>query len=184
MKNRREDMQKRLHHIHSEQKDADKSVTYIFQNHKNHDYSLPKKSLCGKKMISPKQTFHGDEYFVAFVKTGDIRIIQVLQPKSVDTPEPVADAPVAVQQVVATEAVANKTLTESATIVCESSQGDKMEKLILDQPDKVTFDGKKEHLVRETPKVIKDHRIPSARQNEEDVLLTENPMAGIDVISD
>lgn len=181
MKNRREDMQKRLHHIHSQQKAADNEKTYIFQNHKNHDYSLPKKSLCGKKMIGPKQVFHGDEYFIAFVKTGDIRIVQVLPPKNVDTPEPVVETPIAVQNnVVQQKEEPVETLVESNTVVCESSQGDKMEKLILDQPDKVTFEGKQEHLVRETPKVIKDHKVPVS---EEDLLLTENPMAGIDIIN-
>ncbi len=171
MKNRREDMQKRLHIIHSQQKDSGNNVTYIFQNHKNHDYSLPKKSLCGKKMIGPRQTFHGDEYFVAFVKTGDIRIVQVLQPTNVNTPETVSSETV-------------ETKVESNTVITESSQGANMEKLILDQPDKVTFDGKQEHLVRETPKVIKDHKNPAQLSNETEVLLTENPMSGIDIISD
>jgi hypothetical protein len=169
MKNRREEMQKRLQILHSRDKVAANSTTYIFENHKNHDFSLPKKSLCGKTMIGPRQRFKGDEYFITFVKTGDIRIVETLAPVNVDN---------------TVQASVSEKVVEPVQVVCESSKGDSMEKLILDQPDKVTFDGKQEHLVRETPKVIKDHKVPVSKDNNEEVLLTENPMSGIDIIND
>ena len=57
-----------------------------------------------------------------------------------------------------------------------------MEKLILDQPDKVTQHGKTESVVVNTNpnQVIKDHN--SSNQPEKDVLLVESPMDGIDIV--
>lgn len=151
-------LSEKLGKLHAETQNLESKTLYIFENNKTWDYSLPKKSLCGRKIIPPRGRFKGDEYFLQFVRSGDIKLVEAIAPK-VNPPESV-----------------NK-LNEN------TNQGDKMEKLILDQPDKVTVQGKTESVVVNTNpnnKVIKDHN--TSNQPQEDVLLVENPMAGIDII--
>lgn len=127
---------------------------YIYENHKKHDFSLPKKSICGQQIIGPGRRFKGDEYFMMFVKTGDLRIHEVLNP------------------------------TPPAQSLNEASEV-KMEKLILDQPEKFTTSGQTEHVVVNNPKIQKINEITKEGDQPKpgDVLLNENPMAGIDIIS-
>jgi hypothetical protein len=127
---------------------------YIYENHKKHDFSLPKKSICGQQLIGPGRRFKGDSYFMMFVKTGDLRIHEVLE-----------SAPP----------------TEKLN---EASEGN-MEKLILDQPEKFTSKGQTEHVLENNPQVQPMNEITkdNAKQPAGDVLLVENPMAGIDIIS-
>jgi hypothetical protein len=168
-KNKAEIIQNRLKAIHNQSKPDLTKNTYIFQNHKKHDFALPHKSFDGKKYIAPGQTFHGDEYFMMFVKTGDLRISKVIE----GVPEPVE--------------IAENNLNESVnTVVTESKEGVPMEKLILDQPDKVTSEGTVEHVVRQPQRVLKDHNLSDQKTPEQiaqDVLLNESPMSGIDIIN-
>ena len=57
------------------------------------------------------------------------------------------------------------------------------QKLILDQPDMVTNQGKVEHVICQKPKVqpINDASIPNPNATE-NVLLTEDPMEGLTII--
>lgn len=148
-KDRAEALQEKLAAIHQKPADFDNEITYIFENHKPVDFSLPKKSICGKKMIPPKGRFRGDEYFITFVKSGDLRLVDTIHPKP-------------------------KTLNENA--------GASMEKLILDQPERFTNQGKTENVVvTNNPKqVLNDNNNPNPKQ--QDVLLVESPMEGIDII--
>ncbi len=150
-------LQAQLQRIHSSQSKVTSKTTHIFQNHRNHEYTLAKESLCGKKVLRPKETFKGDDYFITFVRLGELKILETFEAPAVNTTE---------------------TLNESNT------QGAPMEKLILDQPNKVTTQGTVEHVVSEQPKAVKVQNINDANQNglEEDVLLVENPMAGIDIV--
>ena len=130
---------------------------YIFENHKKADFSLPKKSACGKKMIGPRGRFTGDEYFLNFVKTGDLRMIEVLPAKKENTPEQLN----------------------------ESSEGN-MEKLILDQPEKFTSHGKTEHVVATQPHQQKLTEISGENEKSQpskDILLNEHPMDCIDIVN-
>jgi hypothetical protein len=130
---------------------------YIFENHKNLDFSLPRKSVCGKKMIGPRGRFTGDDYFLNFVKTGDLRMIEILPPK-----------------------------TESVTEQINESSEVSMEKLILDQPEKFTTQGKTEHVVTNPPHQQKLSEIAgegAKLQPTNDVLLNEHPMDGIDIVN-
>jgi hypothetical protein len=165
-KNKAEAMQERLKNIHSLSKPDLTKNTYIFQNHKKHDFALPHKSFDGKKYIGPGQTFHGDEYFMMFVKTGDLRINRVIEGVS--------------------EIVENN-LNESVNNVgTQLKEGASMEKLILEQPNKVTTEGTVEHVVRQPQTVLRDHNVSNQKTPEQaaqDVLLNENPMAGIDIIN-
>jgi len=150
-------LSEKLGKLHAQTQNLDTKTLYIFENNKTWDYSLPKKSLCGRKLIPPKGRFKGDEYFLQFVKSGDIKLVEAIAPKV--NPAPSVN-----------------TLNEN------TQQGDKMEKLILDQPDKVTQHGKTESVVVNTNpnQVIKDHN--SSNQPQTDVLLVESPMDGIDII--
>lgn len=144
-----ERLQERLAQAHQRPSDFTDQITYIFENHRLADYSLPKKSIDGKKIIPPKGRFHGDEYFISFVKSGDLRLVDTIHPKP-------------------------KTLNEGT--------GATMEKLILDQPERFTNEGKTENvLVTNTKRqVLNDGNEENKQQ--ESVLLVEHPMEGIDII--
>jgi len=64
---------------------------YIYENHKKHDFSLPKKSICGQQLIGPGRRFKGDSYFMMFVKTGDLRIHEVLEITKDNAKQPAGD---------------------------------------------------------------------------------------------
>lgn len=54
------------------------------------------------------------------------------------------------------------------------------DKLILDQPDQITNQGKVEHVIVDTPKaVIKENETNKPQEN---VLITENPIDGLEII--
>ena len=55
------------------------------------------------------------------------------------------------------------------------------EKLLLDQPDTVTPDGKVEHVVVTTP-VPLNETTPAASGPKKDVLINEDPMEGVDIL--
>jgi hypothetical protein len=54
-------------------------------------------------------------------------------------------------------------------------------KLILDQPDKVTHQGTVEHVVVDAPKALNE-AAPTVKKPQEDVLITEDPMDGVDIL--
>ncbi len=141
------EVQARIKELQKTEQDYANEIYYIFQNHRRSDLALPKKSICGKKLIPPGGTFKGDEYFMAFVKTGDMRLVQTVHPPY-------------------------KPVNEST--------GENMEKLILDQPETFTREGKTENVAKSTPKQLMNDN--NQNKNSEDVLLTENPMEGIEII--
>jgi len=146
MNSKTSEIQAKIKFMQKTEGDFANEIHYIFQNHKRSDFSLPKKSICGKKLIPPGGTFKGEEYFMTFVKTGDIRLINIIHP------------PV-------------KKINEAT--------GVKMEKLILDQPDTYTQEGKTESVVKETKtQVLNDNNSNEQKY----ILLTENPMEGIEII--
>lgn len=54
------------------------------------------------------------------------------------------------------------------------------DKLILDQPDQITNQGKVEHVIADTQKaIIKEN---DANKNQDNVLITENPIDGLEII--
>ena len=154
-----EKLQSQLSLLHGNATGKDR-ILYIFENKNKYDFCLPRTSVCGKRIIGPKMRFKGDEYYMSLVKSGELKLIEILHPK-VETP-----------------------VVDNVEVLKENaSQGEKMEKLILDQPDKVTHQGKIERVVQPQPKVIKDHKINSVEQQAEEILLNENPMSGIDIIN-
>lgn len=128
---------------------------FIFRNaSKVSDLTLPKPANDGRKVIEPFQEFQGDDYFMHMLKTHEIRLVQVLIPPDQE----------------------RKVMSE--------------EKLILNQPETYTNEGKVE-LVRDTEKILTEvaptkncHckcKCNEVQQNV-DVLLTEDPLAGVDIL--
>ena len=137
---------------------------YIFRNRTSGDLTLPKPTAKGSRVpIKPGEEFEGDSYFLNMVRTNElslVRTIQAPQPPGVD-------------------------------IMNEQS------KLILDQPPIVTSDGTIEHVVHPTTKGIPGIRTPNSSHvptpvkpvNEQptppaEVLLTEDPLEGVDILID
>jgi hypothetical protein len=142
---------------------------YIFENHKSHDLSLPRKSYDGKTLIPPRGRFKGDEYFLMLQKTGMVRLVS--SEPYIRNPAPVVAEQKAPEQ--------PKPLNEA--------QENSMEKLILDQPEKFTARGHSEavnvnnHPQVESCKAAQENA--NASNKNKDVLLTENPLDGIDIIT-
>jgi hypothetical protein len=57
-----------------------------------------------------------------------------------------------------------------------------MNKLILDQPDRVTTQGKTEVVVSDIPTPVKLNEVPVEGKNPQDVLINENPIDGVQII--
>jgi hypothetical protein len=111
------------------------SGLYLYENRQNADLTLPRPTRSGLRSVGPKQQFQGDDYYLQLVRTGYLKLINVIQ-----TPEQ--------------EANMNE------------------QKLILDQPDKVTHQGKVEQVA--TPAQIPLHE--SGEQPQPEVLLNEGPV--------
>lgn len=150
---------------------------YLFENHRNHDLSLPRKSFDGKTLIPPRGRFKGDSYFLMMLQTGYCRLI---------SSEPYIKTPTAAvvteQKVNETVAVKVETRTDNQlneNVVKEST----VEKLILDQPEKFTKTGQSEQAnVRSENNLREINSESNAHAQNKDVLLTENPLDGIDII--
>jgi len=142
-----QDLQNRLNNLTPAQQHVEGDTIYTFENHRTHDFSLPKKSFDGKSLIPPKGKFKGDAYFLMFLKTGDVRLVSA---------EP---------------------------YINESKKENDMQKLILDQPDRVTSHGKTESVVVDTPtQQVLTETPTKVNAPAPDVLLVENPLDGIDII--
>jgi len=131
---------------------------YIFRNKSDATLSLPKPAIAVKwgeqwdeknnKMVPPRGEWKGDSYFLQMVGR-DASIVKVLQSKD----DIIKETPM------------NESLQPQ-------------EKLILDQPDTVTPEGKLEHVITDAPKQLNEGQ----PQQDQEVLLTEDPLEGVDII--
>lgn len=119
---------------------------YLFRNNTDSEMTLPRPTKSGLRFVGPRKEFQGDNYYMQMVRSGLLRLVEVLQ-----TPE----------QQAAAEA---KSLNEGNM---------NEERLILDQPDVFTEKGKVEHVVN-TQKPAKKLN-EKADEQDEDVLLNESP---------
>ena len=142
-----QDLQNRLNNLTNAQKHVEGDLIYTFENHRNHDLSLPRKSFDNKGLIPPRGKFKGDAYFLMLIKTGDVRLVS------------------------------------SEPYINESKKENDMQKLILDQPDRVTSQGKTESVVVDAPpQQVLTETPTKVNAPAPDVLLVENPLDGIDII--
>lgn len=131
------------------------SGLYIFENNTDGDLKLPKPTATGIRVVGPRKRFEGDSYFMQLVgpPMNLLRLVEVVQPKQ-------------------TTAEIAEQIQKETTMAGE--------KLILDQPDTITTRGKIEHVVDDT--VPKQPLNDSTNQTSSDVLLNEQPLAGLEII--
>lgn len=146
---------------------------YIYQNRsKTATLALPQlpdpnssnRQYSGQIFLKPSEKFEGNSYYHQFLQTGELLLIDVLEEKiePIPTPEP--------------------------TVLQENTQETNMDKkLILDQPDSVTADGKVEYTIPDNLKTAAKKSNKSKTEtvdHSKDTLLVEDPMAGIEILRD
>lgn len=117
---------------------------YLFQNNTNADLTLPRPTKSGLRIVGPKQQFQGDNYYMQLVKTGYVRLVKEIQ-------SPAAQKAALTQTEVKVE-----------------------EKLLLDQPDMITEQGKVEHVVNKNTPLQKLNE-QKGKEKQPEVLLNEGP---------
>lgn len=128
---------------------------YLFRNNTNADLTLPRPTKSGLRVIGPGKEFQGDNYYMQLVKSGFCRLVKELQ------------SPQQQQQ--------QQQLNEAAIME---------EKLILDQPDMITEQGKVEHVVQKNPPVQKLNETGKNSKGKEDspMLLNEDSTEGFVIV--
>lgn len=122
---------------------------FVFQNNTKGTLDLPKATASGKKHLEQGEQFQGDNYFMRLVPTM-LRYIREIVPAG-----------------------------GAKAALVELKENTMSEKLILDQPDKVTNQGTVEHVLAEPKKQLNESQ---PKQPQLDVLLTEDPMDGVEII--
>lgn len=131
------------------------SGVYIYENNSDADLSLPKPTESGVRVVGPRKRFQGDSYFMSWVGSpmNLLKLVEVVVPQ----------------------------LTKEQ-IQNQKEENAMEEKLILDQPDTVTQGGKVEYVIGVDPaaKPLNDNANPANAAP--DVLLTEDPLDGVEII--
>jgi hypothetical protein len=129
---------------------------YVYENNTSGTLKLPKATDSGKRVVAPKEQFQGDSYFMSLVKPPN-NLLKLVRVITQDLPE-------------------NQTQT-----LVESNMNE--QKLILDQPDRVTSEGTVEQVVVKQPAPQKlNDSVEKKQAQPKEVLLTEDPMDGIEII--
>jgi len=124
---------------------------YLYQNsNAKAELTLPRPTKSGMRVIKPGAQFQGDDYYMQLVKTGMLRLVEVLQTAEQEKAEQVK------------QDQGEQTMNES-------------QQLLLDQPDTVTHAGPVEHVVKGdvTQKKVNEQ----ANASQVPVLLNESPVA-------
>lgn len=135
---------------------------YIYENNTGGDLTLPKPTATGLRRIGPKERFQGDSYYQKWVgpPMNMLKFIEAV----VVAPPPVPEGP-----------------GERLRLLEEGAKMAEQKKLILDQPDTITHAGKIEHVVNDNVPVQKINE-NNPHQKPQDVLLTEDPLDGVEII--
>lgn len=120
---------------------------YLYRNNTDADLELPKPTNSGVRVVGPKKEFQGDNYYMQLVRAGLLTLVKELQ---------------------------SPNFNENVEILKEEKMSE--EKLILDQPDTVTEEGKVEHVVSKKKKKLDETK--SAEEQQPDILLNEGPIEG------
>lgn len=128
------------------------SGVYVYENNSDADLSLPKPTASGVRIVGPRKRFQGDSYFMSWVGP-PMNLLKLVEVVVPQSPQKFAN---------------EETEMEN--------------KLILDQPDTVTQSGKVEYVVAGDPAVkqLNDNVDPTKKVPE--VLLTEDPLDGVEII--
>lgn len=119
---------------------------YLYRNNTNADLTLPRPTKSGIRIVGRGKEFQGDNYYMQLVKQGLLRLVKELQSPNQEQ--------------------------ESNLTEVKMSE----DKLILDQPDTVTEQGKVEHVVSKP--VEKINETQQDAEKKPDVLLNEGPVEG------
>lgn len=159
--------ERREMHADKLKNDMSGSGIYIYENNTDGDLKLPKPTDSGVRQISPKNKagcrFQGDSYYLQWVGSpmNLLKLIEEVVPKM--THVELMAHKVKEEQLLEEEAMANE------------------QQLLLDQPDCVTHYGKIERVVEEPgQQKINDNTDVSDKKPE--VLLTEDPLDGVEII--
>lgn len=120
---------------------------YLYRNNTNADLTLPRPTKSGIRIVGRNREFQGDNYYMQLVKQGLLRLVKELQ------------SPNQIQE---------------SNLNTEVIMSDN--KLILDQPDTITEQGKVEHVVSNP--VEKMNETQNDSEKKPDVLLNEGPVEG------
>lgn len=131
---------------------------YLFENNSSADLTLPRPTKSGRRVIGPREQFQGDDYYMSMVRSNFLRLIEVIQ-----TPQQEEQA-------------------EQALLQKQEEAVNQPEKLILDQPDVITEQGKVEHVAAQQPLGQPPQQPlnegPGQPQKQPDVLINESPCDG------
>lgn len=126
----------------------------LFRNNTGGDLILPRPTKSGITQVKRGQTFEGDDYYMYMVhETHELRVSRVIE-----SPQP-------------------QHLTENT----EQNMDDK---LITEQPPVVTTEGTVEFVEQKigTKKKKLNENFPKGKDVQNDILLNENPLDGVDII--
>ena len=126
---------------------------FVYENNTSGTLTLPKPTTSGKRTIAPKEQFQGDSYFMSLVKPPN-NLLKFVREITVNLPE--------------TQALVESNMNE--------------EKLILDQPDRVTSEGTVEQVVKKPEQQKLNDSVQKQPAPPKEMLLTEDPMDGIEII--
>lgn len=129
---------------------------FVYENHTAGDLTLPKATPSGLRRLGPKERFQGDSYFMQFVGPpyNLLKFVEEIVPEK-------------------------KVAAKAALTLTENTQMEK--KLILDQPERVTAEGTVESVVVTDTPVQRLHDSTENKKKPE-VLLTEDPLDGVEII--
>lgn len=140
------------------------SGLFVFRNRSSvGELTLPKPDADGNKVVPPRGEFKGDSYFKQLLTTNEVSLVRTIEPET--KPEPSPEPETSTKEQVMTEHTQN-------------------EKLILDQPDKVTTEGTVEHVVVDPEAQTLNEDENTENTENKDVLLNEDPLDGVDILSD
>jgi hypothetical protein len=152
---------------------------FIYKNKSKHaTLTLPRPTESGLRVVEADKEFQGDDYYLQMVRSGDLILVKVIddgnkkpEPVQEFTPEPCRTTVCEVKREVLTEAVAQPKTQKKPKTLKESAMSE--QKLLLDQPERVTTKGKTEHVVDKTTSKVKLNETDN--QPQEPVLLNESP---------
>jgi len=132
---------------------------YIYENNTGGELTLPKPTASGQRKVGPRERFQGDSYYKQWVGPPNnlLRFIEAV----VVSPLPVPEG-----------------MGERLLQLDEAIKMREQRKLILDQPDTITQEGKIEHIIEPQQKINE----VNPNQKPVDTLLTEEPLDGVEII--
>lgn len=109
---------------------------FLYENSsRTGDLSLPRPTASGLRRVGPGKQFQGDDYYMQMVKTGDLKLIKVLQPTKAQEESLVAEKLILDQPDIVTEKGKVEHVAEpAAKPLVEADNQPEVEVLLNEQP--------------------------------------------------